>query len=198
MHMKKILLLLGALLASITSSAQLIFVDAEDNELADGATITMSRTSYNDFEEFQVALEGISIKNTSEKGTKFNMNFNVTQITYGNFSCCFGGKCQNTSKTGVLSLTDCVSKANTVTPIEFTEWLITEGQYGTCKVTITLSTGRSLNVIFSYADPAAVQNISAHKKVAHYYDITGKPQPRLQKGINLVRYTDGTVKKVIR
>ena len=64
MHMKKILLLLGALLASITSSAQLVFVDAEDNELADGATITMSETSYNDFEELQVGLEGISIKNT--------------------------------------------------------------------------------------------------------------------------------------
>ncbi len=198
MHMKKILLLLGALLASITSSAQLVFVDAEDNELADGATITMSETSYNDFEELQVGLEGISIKNTSEKGTKFNMDFNVTQITYGNFSCCFGGKCQNTSKTGVLSLTDCVSKANTVTPIEFTEWLITEGQYGTCKVTITLSTGRSLHVVFNYADPSAVEKISTNKKVAGYYEITGKPQTKLQKGINLVRYADGSVKKIIR
>ena len=91
-----------------------------------------------------------------------------------------------------------MSKANTVTPIEFTEWLITEGQYGTCKVTITLSTGRSLHVVFNYADPSAVEKISTNKKVAGYYDITGKPQTKLQKGINLVRYADGSVKKIIR
>lgn len=196
--MKKFLLTLGVLFASLTASAQLVFVDAEGKELADGATVTMDKTSYNDFDEFQVGLEGISIKNTTDKGTKFNMDFNVAEISYGSFACCFGGKCQNTSQTGVLSLTDCVIKANTTSLIEFTEWAIAEGKYGTCKVTISLSTGRSLNVNFVYADPAPVQGITEGKKVAGYYDATGKPQSKLRKGLNLVRYTDGTVKKVIR
>ena len=52
--MKKFLLILGVLFASLTSYAQLVFVDAEGNELADGATVTMDKTSYNDFDEFQI------------------------------------------------------------------------------------------------------------------------------------------------
>ena len=196
--MKKFLLTLGVIFASLTASAQLVFVDAEGKELADGATVTMDKTCYNDFDEFQIGLEGISVKNTTEKGMKFNMDFNVTELSYGSFACCYGRTCQQTSNTGVLSLADCVSKASSVTPIEFTEWLIQEGKYGTCKVTISLSTGRTLNVHFVYADPSPVQGVTLGKKIAGYFDATGKPQDKLQKGLNLVRYTDGTVRKVIR
>ena len=197
--MKKFLLTLGVIFASLTASAQLVFVDAEGKELADGATVTMDKTGYNDFEEFQVGLEGISVKNTTDKGMRFNLTFQVTEIPSGSFTCCFGGTClAPVSKPSELLLEQMVSKANAVDEILSTEWVPAPGKYGTCKVTISLSTGRTLNVNFVYADPSPVQGITLDKKIAGYFDATGKPQDKLQKGLNLVRYTDGTVRKVIR
>ena len=91
--MKKFLLTLGVIFASLTASAQLVFVDAEGKELADGATVTMDKGHMNDFDEYQVNLEGISVKNTTDKGMRFNMTFQVTEIPSGSFTCCFGGTC---------------------------------------------------------------------------------------------------------
>ena len=196
--MKKFLLTLGVLFASITASAQLVFVDAEGKELADGATVTMNKTVTNDWGEPQINLEGISIKNPTATGMKFDMEATVTQLPSGNFQCCFGSLCQLISKPGTLKLEGCVAKKESVQEITFTEWVPAEGKYGTCKVTISLSTGRTLNVNFVYADPSPVQGITLGKKIAGYFDATGKPQDKLQKGLNLVRYTDGTVRKVIR
>lgn len=197
--MKKFLLTLGVIFASLTASAQLVFVDAEGKELADGATVTMDKGHLNDFDEYQINLEGISIKNTTDKGMRFDMTFHVTEIPSGGFNCCFGGTClAPVNKPSELLLEQMVSKANAVDEILNTEWVTAPGKYGTCKVTISLSTGRTLNVHFVYADPSPVQGVTLGKKIAGCFDATGKPLDKLQKGLNLVRYTDGTVRKMIR
>ena len=120
--MKKFLLTLGVIFASLTASAQLVFVDAEGKELADGATVTMDKGHLNDFDEYQVNLEGISVKNTTDKGMRFNLTFQVTEIPSGSFTCCFGGTClAPVSKPSELLLEQMVSKANAVDEILSTE-----------------------------------------------------------------------------
>jgi len=196
--MKKFLLTLGVMLSSLTMSAQLVFVDANGKELANNATITMNKAEMNEWDEFQVALEGISIKNTSSSAQTFNMDVEVKDLANGSFACCFGETCKNAMKATTISLKDLSIKGSTTVAITNTEWVIdAEGQYGTTKVAFKLSTGNTLNVNFVYADPASIYAASEGKKIAGIFDMTGKSIKAMQKGINIVRFTDGTVKKHI-
>lgn len=193
--MKKLLLAMGVMLCSLNITAQLIFVDAEGKELANGATITMDKAEMNDFDELEVLLEGVSIKNTSSSAQTFTMDAVVSALPSGSLNCCFGTTCRNATEPKTINLTGLKIAANTTTKIINTEWITEEGKYGTCKVQFKLSTGNTLNVEFVYADPSNVSGVAASQKIKAIYDMTGKQVKSLQRGINLVRYADGSVKK---
>ncbi len=196
--MKKLLLVLGVMLCSLTTTAQLVFVDANGKELANGATITMDKAEVNDWDEFQISLEGISVKNTTSKSLTFTMDAVVSTLPNGSFACCFGSTCKNAMKPATINLANLKIDANTTTAITNTEWVIDgEGQYGTCTVEFKLSTGNTLKVNFVYADPANVTALNASKKIVAIFDMTGNKINALKKGINLIRYADGSVKKRI-
>lgn len=200
--MKKFLLSLGVFIASIGTSAQLVFVDEAGNELADGATVTMDKLEEDPFASepsYMVPMEGIGIRNNSESVVDFDINVQLNSISNGEYVCCYGSQCLPPAKQpGKLVIAAQKIKAVTTKMITNTEWKPVTGQYGTCSVTYSLSTGRTLNVNFVYADPSSVQGTEVTKKVLTIYDVTGKKVNRFQKGLNLMRYNDGSVKKVIR
>lgn len=196
--MRRILLTLGVLLTSMTMSAQLVFVDADGRELADGSTITMNNAVKNDWGEIQVDLKGISIKNTSAIAQNFTMDVEVKELPAGSFACCYGMTCKNTKKPSTMNLKNLSIDANATEMISNTDWAMEEdGHFGTCAVTFKLSTGNTLNVNFVYTESTDISHVSEKAEITAIYDITGKSIKTMQKGMNIVHYTDGTVKKII-
>lgn len=53
---------------------------------------------------------------------------------------------------------------------------------------------------FVYADPTGINGISStqDKKMAAIYSASGAKLADMQKGLNIVKYTDGTTAKVLR
>lgn len=200
--MKKFLLSLGMFAITISTSAQLVFVDEAGNELADGATVIMDKLEEDPFASeaaYMIPMEGIGIRNNSESVVDFDINIQLKDISNGEYVCCYGSQClPPVNQPDKLSITSQKIKALTTKMIENTEWKPATGQYGTCSVTYSLSTGRTLNVNFVYADLSSVQDIEVAKKVQTIYDATGKKVNKSPKGLNLIRYNDGSVKKAIR
>lgn len=200
--MKKILLSLGMFIITISTSAQLVFVDEKGNELADGATVKMDKLEEDPFASelaYMIPMEGIGIRNNSESVVDFDINIQLTNISNGEYVCCYGSQClPPVNQPGKLVIASQKIKALTTKMIENTEWKPVTGQYGTCSATYTLSTGRTLNVNFVYANPSSVQSIEVAKNIQTIYDATGKKVDKFRKGLNLIRYNDGSVKKVIR
>lgn len=200
--MKKILLSLGMFAATVSASAQLVFVDETGNELADGATVMMDKLEEDPFASelaYMIPMEGIGIRNNSESVVDFDIDIQLNDISSGEYVCCYGSQClPPVNQPSKLSIASQKIKALTTKTIENTEWKPATGQYGTCSVTYTLSTGRTLNVNFVYTAPSSVRNIEITKRVSTIYDTTGRMVNKPRKGLNLIRYNDGSVKKVIR
>jgi len=197
-YMKKLLLTLGVVLFSLNISAQLVFVDANGKELSNGTVVTMDKVGTNDWDEAEIKLEGISIRNTSNNNKEFTMDVEVTSLPYGDFSCCFGMTCQSASKATTMTLKNLSISKDATELIKNTEWVLYDPtHYGTCSTKFTLSTGAYIYVNFVNADPASVSASSVAKKIVAIFDLAGNRIKALQRGVNLVRYADGSVRKRI-
>jgi len=196
--MKKILSLLIALSAILSASAQsgLRFVDANGTPIADGTTLTMSEAEEDFFDDINVLLKGIWVQNTTSSDIFATLTAEVKSIPSGSFSCCLGSQCKEIAKTGTLTIDNVTIKANDKSEIVNTEWKPTPSQYGTCEVTLQLGTADKITVNFVYADTSAITSLSSSKKVVAYYTLDGKQISSPLKGITLVRYNDGSIKKI--
>lgn len=171
--MNRFLLTLGAFLLSLNILADndVVFVDAQGQTIADRTVLTMNEATMNDFDEMEVALKGVYVKNTTASSVNVNMNAVVTSLPTGSFSCCLGTSCLSIAKKGTLSITGIALTAGETKQITSTEWKPTENSYGTCSVDLQLGTGSSVNgpkvtVNFVYTDPTGINNISADKAPA--------------------------------
>jgi len=197
-YMKKLLLTLGVVLFSLNISAQLVFVDSKGNELSNGTVVTMDKVEISIWDDTEIKLEGISIKNTSKNSVDFTMDVDVSSLPNGNFSCCFGSTCRSVGKISSMKLTNLNIEGNKTEAIKNTEWVLENpNEYGTCSTKFTLSTGAYIYVNFVYADPASVSASSVAKKIVAIFDLAGNRIKALQRGVNLVRYADGSVRKRI-
>lgn len=112
---------------------------------------------------------------------------------------------------------------NTVKDLQ-SEWgEIEEGQYGSFETIYRLRIGQitgyktnslgmktpiwgdvaqgpAVTVRYEYADPAGISGVAADavSKPVAYYDAKGNRQPAMQKGLNIVRYANGEVKKIVK
>ena len=81
------------------------------------------------------------------------------------------------------------------------------GAYGECNVTYTAKTYQgsmvvgtfSVTVNYKYSDATGIEAIAQHKssKVAKLYNLQGCHIGANQHGFNIIRMTDGSVRKVI-
>lgn len=215
--MKKLFTLCIALLFScVAMNAQnFIFVDGEGNTIENGATLTMDQVSYKEdfvfnpdgsYEIIQVPmipLSGVYIKNNSSESQSCKVTYNVTALPNGTFAACCAGNCSNLDSEGTIEKNANANAGKTIDISTDTEWIPVAA--GTTTVKISAQGSKSMlpdseiTINFIYDGTASIDGIqnNADNKVVARYSINGQLLDAPQKGINILKYADGRIEKVI-
>lgn len=215
--MKKLFTLCIALLFScVAMNAQnFIFVDGDGNTIENGATLTMDQVAYKknivfnpdgSFEVVQVPmipLSGVLIKNNSAESQSCKVTFNVTALPNGSFAACCAENCSNLDKEGTREKNANADAGKTIDISTDTEWVPVAA--GTTTVKISAQGSKSMlpdseiTINFIYDGTASIDGIqnNADNKVVARYSINGQLLDAPQKGINILKYADGRIEKVI-
>lgn len=209
--MKKLFTLCIALLFScVAMNAQnFIFVDGEGNTIENGATLTMDQVSFNPdgfYEIIQVPmipLSGVYIKNNSSESQSCKVTYNVTALPNGTFAACCAGNCSNLDSEGTIEKNVNADAGKTIDISTDTEWVPVAA--GTTTVKISAQGSKSMlpdseiTINFIYDGTASIDGIqnNADNKVVARYSINGQLLDAPQKGINILKYADGRIEKVI-
>ena len=215
--MKKLFTLCIALLFScVAMNAQnFIFVDGEGNTIENGATLTMDQVSYKEDSEFNpdgsyeiiqvpmIPLSGVYIKNNSSESQSCKVTYNVTALPNGTFSACRAGNCSILDSEGTIEKNANADAGKTIDISTDTEWVPVAA--GTTTVKISAQGSKSMlpdseiTINFIYDGTASIDGIqnNADNKVVARYSINGQLLDAPQKGINILKYADGRIEKVI-
>lgn len=215
--MKKLFTLCIALLFScVAMNAQnFIFVDGDGNTIENGATLTMDQVSYKEgfvfnpdgsYEIIQVpmiSLSGVYIKNNSAESQSCKVTYNVTALPNGSFAACCAGNCSNLDSEGTIEKNANADAGKTIDISTGTEWVPVAA--GTTTVKISAQGSKSMlpdseiTINFIYDGTASIDGIqnNADNKVVARYSINGQLLDAPQKGINILKYADGRIEKVI-
>ena len=215
--MKKLFTLCIALLFScVAMNAQnFIFVDGEGNTIENGATLTMDQVSYKkdfvfnpdgSYEIIQVPmipLSGVYIKNNSSESQSCKVTYNVTALPNSTFAACCAGNCSNLDSEGTIEKNANADAGKTIDISTDTEWVPVAA--GTTTVKISAQGSKSMlpdseiTINFIYDGTASIDGIqnNADNKVVARYSINGQLLDAPQKGINILKYADGRIEKVI-
>lgn len=215
--MKKLFTLCIALLFScVAMNAQnFIFVDGDGNTIENGATLTMDQVSYKEdfvsnpdgsYEIIQVpmiSLTGVYIKNNSAESQSCKVTYNVTALPNGSFAACCAGNCSNLDSEGTIEKNANANAGKTIDISTDTEWVPVAA--GTTTVKISAQGSKSMlpdseiTINFIYDGTASIDGIqnNADNKVVARYSINGQLLDAPQKGINILKYSDGRIEKVI-
>lgn len=215
--MKKLFTLCIALLFScVAMNAQnFIFVDGDGNTIENGATLTMDQVSYKEdfvfnpdgsYEIIQVpmiSLSGVYIKNNSAESQSCKVTYNVTALPNGSFAACCAGNCSNLDSEGTIEKNANADAGKTIDISTDTEWGPVAA--GTTTVKISAQGSKSMlpdseiTINFIYDGTASIDGIqnNADNKVVARYSINGQLLDAPQKGINILKYSDGRIEKVI-
>lgn len=215
--MKKLFTLCIALLFScVAMNAQnFIFVDGDGNTIENGATLTMDQVSYKEdfvfnpdgsYEIIQVpmiSLSGVYIKNNSAESQSCKVTYNVTALPNGSFAACCAGNCSNLDSECTIEKNANADAGKTIDISTNTEWVPVAA--GTTTVKISAQGSKSMlpdseiTINFIYDGTASIDGIqnNADNKVVARYSINGQLLDAPQKGINILKYADGRIEKVI-
>lgn len=215
--MKKLFTLCIALLFScVAMNAQnFIFVDGDGNTIENGATLTMDQVSYKEdfvfnpdgsYEIIQVpmiSLSGVYIKNNSAESQSCKVTYNVTALPNGSFAACCAGNCSNLDSEDTIEKNANADAGKTIDISTDTEWVPVAA--GTTTVKISAQGSKSMlpdseiTINFIYDGTASIDGIqnNADNKVVARYSINGQLLDAPQKGINILKYSDGRIEKVI-
>lgn len=216
--MKKLFTLCIALLFScVAMNAQnFIFVDGDGNTIENGATLTMDQVSYKEdfvfnpdgsYEEIiqvpMISLSGVYIKNNSAESQSCKVTYNVTALPNGSFAACCAGNCSNLDSEGTIEKNANADAGKTIDISTDTEWVPVAA--GTTTVKISAQGSKSMlpdseiTINFIYDGTASIDGIqnNADNKVVARYSINGQLLDTPQKGINILKYADGRIEKVI-
>lgn len=214
--MKKLFTLCIALLFScVAMNAQsFIFVDGDGNTIENGATLTMDQVSYKkefvfpdgSYEIIQVpmiSLSGVYIKNNSAESQSCKVTYNVTALPNGSFAACCAENCLKLDSEGTIEKNANADAGKTIDISTKTEWVPVAA--GTTTVKISAQGSKSMlpdseiTINFIYDGTASIDGIqnNADNKVVARYSINGQLLDAPQKGINILKYADGRIEKVI-
>ena len=215
--MKKLFTLCIALLFScVAMNAQnFIFVDGDGNTIENGATLTMDQVSYKEdfvfnpdgsYEIIQVpmiSLSGVYINNNSAESQSCKVTYNVTALPNGSFAACCAENCSNLDSEGTIEKNANADAGKTIDISTDTEWVPVAA--GTTTVKISAQGSKSMlpdseiTINFIYDGTASIDGIqnNADNKVVARYSINGQLLDVPQKGINILKYSDGRIEKVI-
>lgn len=211
-------MLMGSAMAFGQVDQTFQFVDKDGNVVADGTTWTVSEKVEDLFYGLMIPSE-LSVKNTTGEAANVEVNFQVTQISGGAFQICFPLNCRTkTDVTEVDSTGTAELAAGEVRDIA-TEWVVKPFDSdvevtGTCTATLQLKVmeqiegtfryevkayGPKITLVFSNNGTTGIGSVEAvgGKKVEAYYSLSGRRLSVPQKGLNIVKFADGTARKVV-
>ena len=199
-------LLMGVLSAWSQTDDTFRFVDKDGKEVPDGTELTITETEDDGWGGVMMKT-GLYIK-ASKSGTLYgSMAYTIAEISSGAFQVCFPENCTSQEKAGEYETPMGVVKTEDIQA----EWL--PEAYGTAKVTLQPMTykhnnvtgntsfvgyGPKITINFVYADPAGVAGANADgKKEVGRYALDGRQLAQPQKGLNIVKTSDGNTHKII-
>lgn len=224
--MKKLFTLCAAVvMGCMAASAQIDntfqFVDKDGNVVADGTT-WHAYEKENDIFYGTIIPSGLYVKNTTSETANCSVDFQVTQMEGGTFQICYPTNCivAQAVMDEVKSTGTCEQLANETKDLQ-SEWvvkpLLADAETtGTCTATIQLKVmnpleegqfvytfkayGPKITVVFhndGTIDGIAGVEAGAGKEPVAYYSLDGRRLGVAQKGLNIVKYADGTTAKVV-
>lgn len=209
--MKKLFTLLFIALGTMSANAQLQFVDKDGNEVPNGTTLNIEAVALDDgFGGTLIeANSGLSVKNTSDKTVGTSVDWQVEQLDNGAVQVCFPEACVSHNATGLYNTDKGTLEANETRALN-SEWY--PDTYGQAKVKYTLlaydysplgyNNVRDIAIVYinyTYTDPAtAIESHNAERRtVKDIYTLNGTRTAQTHRGINIVRMSDGSVRKII-
>ena len=181
------------------------FVDKNGNEVPDGTELTITEVEDDVFGGVMMPT-GLYIK-SKQSGTLYgSMAYSILEFSSGAFQVCFPENCTSKNEVG-----DYETPAGEVkTEDIMAEWM--PEAYGTAKVTLQPKTykynsvtkkytfvgdGPKITLTFIYADPSGITNagIDGIKEIGRY-TLDGRKLAQPQKGINIIKTSDGKTYKV--
>ena len=185
------------------------FIDKDGNVIEDGTTFTVSACEVITEDDFQfVELpSGISLRVNTGGVVPLYLQFTVIRIDNGALQICFPTNCYSITKPQLATGT--ASDNITGTRSLQTEWTPEAvGASGEAEIMLRvkyvddsnndIGTGPTITVHFVYDDNSAnVADITADNTEVARYSLSGQRLTAPQRGVNIVKTTDGTIRKVI-
>lgn len=217
--MKKLFTLCIALLFScVAMNAQsFIFVDGDGNTIENGTTLTMDQVettqeavqnpdgSWSVVQKTIVPFSDVFVKNNSSEDLSCKVSYDVKSLPNGSFAACCADNCTTVPLRGEIFVIEKNAEASAGKTIDIS----TDTEYmpvseGICTVKISVQGSKSMlpdseitvNFIYSSTSIDGIQN-NADNKVVACYSINGLLLDAPQKGINILKYADGRIEKVI-
>lgn len=212
-------MLMGSAMAFGQVDQTFQFVDKDGNVVADGTTWTVSEKVEDLFYGLMIPSE-LSVKNTSGEAANVAVDYQVTKFSGGSFIICFPENCRLpvTDVSELLSTDPGELAAGEVRDMA-TEWVVKPlgsdvEVTGTCTATLQLKVmeqiegtfmyevkayGPKITLVFSNNGTTGIGSVEAvgGKKVEAYYSLSGRRLSVPQKGLNIVKFADGTARKVV-
>lgn len=219
MKLRKVFAAFAALILAVSANAQdtdyktLVFVDAKGNVLENGATVTATEIEH-DPNIGDMIKTGLFVKNNTAEEVGANVEVSITKMDNGQVNCCFPSNCSECKSPGTYNTLEGSVLASDTKDFQ-TEWIF-KGT-GNCTATFKLklytvevnkwgiptytykADGPSVTVNF-INDPTGIEGVTGDKEnktVKGYYTIDGQRLDAPQKGINVVKYSDGKSSKIV-
>ncbi len=216
-------IVMGCMAASAQTDNTFQFVDKDGNVVADGTT-WHAYEKENDIVIGTMIKSGLYVKNTTSETAFCSLDFQVTQLSGGTFQICFPGNCTPADAVMDEPVSKDVSAEyvapGAVVDLE-SEWvvkrLLADAEItGTCTATLQLKVmnpveegsfiptvkayGPKITVVFhndGTTDGISGAEAAGGKEPVAYYSVDGRRLGVAQKGLNIVKYADGTTAKVV-
>ncbi len=228
MKFLKSTLLMASAMFALSSYAQsevdntFVFVDKDGKEVPSGTTYTANiiEVVKGEEESYEQIVTGLSVKNTTDGKPALGGDFKLTAIDNGFFQTCFPAGCiPGSDQPTTFKLSEKIFEPNEAVDLQ-TEW-IPDGD-GSCTATIQLKlfdyyekTKPFPTIVFEeleteYPMPSltikfvkgttGINDILTvdNTKVVGIYTVDGKRVSAMQKGLNIVKLSDGKTFKVIK
>lgn len=213
-------LTLGAVSVNAQKDKTFSFIDAAGNEVADGSTVIFYAEKKNKvpgMDMFGYTIQAdfaLTVKNNTNAAAEATLHVVAPENpTHGMVQICFPGECDSHTK-GEFTTKSVSMTANEVKELH-SEWVFAmytpgskdnfESEYGSEDVSLTLMNGSkagpTVNIHSVYADPTGITDIESADNATEVarYDLNGRKLTAPQKGLNIIKLSNGkTVKKVIK
>lgn len=205
--MKKIFTLLTFLMLGTVIYAQsyYVFTDKDGNVIEKGKTIECTEIEDTGFD--LVMKSGLFVKNVDAPSNyQVAVVAKITRIDNGAIQLCFPMNCFYYDTVGTHGGTTKASLSQGASQDILSEWI--PKNFGECVVEYTAKSYQgafpkadyTVTVHYKYADPAGIELVKGGQSasIRHCYDLLGRQTTGVQHGLNIIRMSDGSVRKVFK